>query len=206
MKKIDIVSFIMILALLLFFSVGVVLLYFMITSENEIPLAAWPIPIVFLSIPYLLAKDFITDFFIKLFKPRNTLHYTFKKINDAKNIISYNVTDNGATVIINSITIEKKIINQIIDSGEKLRAVKYLMDTTKIDLLSAKSIIDRFLTDVNLQTQMRIVEYAKDFDKSINKAVIKKLLLEGKKREAVNYVMKTAKIGMGTAKDYIDSF
>ena len=77
MKKIDIVSFIMILALLLFFSVGVVLLYFIISSENEITLATWPIPIVCLSIPYLLAKDFITDFCSKLSTPTNTLHYTF---------------------------------------------------------------------------------------------------------------------------------
>lgn len=206
MKKIDIVSFIMILALLLFFCIGVIVLYFMITSESEIPFYVWPIPVVFIIFPCLLLKDFIDSFFIKAFKPRTLPHYTSKKNNAAKDLISYNVTDNGATLIINNITVEKKIIIQIIDSGEKLRAIKYLTDTTKIDLLSAKSIIDKFMTDINSQTQMKSVEYANDFENNINKAAIKKLLLEGKKREAVSYVMKTAKIGMGTAKDYIDSF
>ena len=202
MKKLNIGLLVMIIALLVFFSIGIIALYLMITTKKEIPFYAWVLPVAFIFVPYLILKDFIVAFFINVIKARNTYNYASKKNNP----ISYNLTDNGATIIINNITIGKKILMQIIDSGEKLRAIKYLMDTTKIDLLSAKKIIDVFIIDINSQTQIENIKFGNDFEKNINKAEIKKLLLEGKKREAVSYVMKTAKTGMHTAKDYIDSF
>lgn len=205
MKKFNI-DLIMILAVLTFFIVGIILLYFMTTSKEEIPFYAWVIPIVFIFFSVLMFNAFILDFLRSYAKSGNTYNYTSKNKTTKKDSISYNLIDNGVTVIINNITIEKKVLLQIIDLGEKLRAIKYLMESTKIDLLSAKSIIDKLMIDMNSNAQITSIECSTDFEKNINKAEIKRLLLEGKKLEAVNYVMKTAKTGMGTAKDYIDSF
>ncbi len=191
----------MILALILFLSIGIITLYFMITTKAEVPFYGWLIPIAFIAIPSLLLKDFIFSFFVSFTNPKNSYNYTSKNSNSIKYSKLFDFIDQETTIIVNNIRVEKTILMQILDSGEKFRAVKYLIETTNIDLLSAKIIIDKFMTEKNTHNQVE----NNHFEKLIDNAEIDKLLLEGKKLEAVQYVMKKAKIGMHTAKDYIDS-
>ena len=195
----------MILGLILFLGIGIITLYFMFTTSTNVPKYAWFIPIMFIIIPTLLLKEFVFNFFADYNPLVKNYDYTSKNNNIDKIISKFNYANEVEKIIVNKISISKIVLIQFIDSGKKLRAVKYLKETTNLDLLSAKIIIDKFILENYSQIQVENNQYNNDIEKFIDKLEIDKLLSNGKKIEAVQYVMKKAKIGMKTAKDYVDN-
>jgi ribosomal protein L7/L12 len=195
-KKTEIV---LIVSLLMFLTIGVIALFFMITTSAEVPFYAWVMPISFIFFPIILLKDFATQYFQNPFVSKN------KNIALSKNKVKYVYLDKGNDILINNCTIQKKILKDFLNKDAKLEAIKYLIETTKIDLLSAKSCIEKLINEGDLTTIIENNTENSTTGSGINIEKIKQLLNEGRKMEAVQYYMKVAKVGMGTAKNFIDS-
>jgi ribosomal protein L7/L12 len=203
--NINVMLLIVILVLILFLGIGIITLYFMYATSTNVPKYAWFVPIMFIIIPTLLLKDFIFNFFAN-FNSIKSYDYTSKNNNIDKVIGKINYTNEDEKIIVNKISVSKIDLIQFINSGQKLLAVKYLKETANLDLLSAKIIIDKFILENYSQIQVEKNQYNSDIEKLIDKSEINKLLSNGKKIEAVKYVMEKAKIEIKTAKDYVDKF
>ncbi len=95
-------------------------------------------------------------------------------------------------------------VNELLEQGRKLEAVKIISENKKIDLKTAKDIVDKIAASksenlINLnfsETKKGNLEF--DLEK------VNELLKQGRKLEAVKIISENKKIDLKTAKDIVD--